>query len=154
MVKKKQEPTNPNPAQPVKETEDAARKQQEEQAGLFLKNILDPINITLQNITKSTNQNTEAIKILMEKPAQGFDVEKILSNPIVGGLVKVVMNFFTQPETPVEASKMGLFDEEMMAGFKANMLGGWKNSQDMLQEQLNQLKLENQARAKRLTEEI
>lgn len=134
-----------------KEEAELTMKQQEKQATVFLKTILDPIKIQMEAQNKAIMTLVQSMKEIQERPAPSLippEIAKAIPD-ILNGIFKL----FTTPETSPEAARQGIFDNDMMGVFKKKMMEGWDTDSLMKSETLRQLRLQNDRAESRLKDE-
>lgn len=156
MAKKKREPDKPD--------SEAVEPQVQEQEGLaLLKSIADSNKATaeaLVNLNRRMDEQDRRIqnvaKTAAEEPKQPNMMAQAMTlldgNGPIGKLLSALVDSFAKmpSEAPI---KQGSMDEDLFAAYKESMKATWTTNSEMLRSTLESLKLDNQLKARRLTEE-
>jgi hypothetical protein len=72
----------------------------------------------------------------------------------IGKLLSTLIDSFAKMPTETESKGAMYQDPELMTAFKESLKNTWQTNADMMKENLNSIRLDNQLKNKRLTEEF
>jgi hypothetical protein len=161
MAKKKREPNKPDSQELTPWPE--PQKQQEDGLAL-LKSIADSNKATadmLQAINRRMDDQDHKIAAVAKQAAEEPPKPNIMQQAMtllsgdspIGKLLSTLIDSFAKmpQEAPI---KQGSMDEDLFAAYKDSMKATWKANSDMIAENVKGMKLDNELKSKRLTEEF
>ena len=120
-----------------------------------MKSVLKPFGDAIDELAKGIVANQKAIKALANRKDESIIPPEIagILEKTVPGLINALFKAFTTPDTPVAAAGKGIFNETLMAAYQKSIIRTWEANALIQEANLEQIKLNNQAIAKRLTDE-